>query len=147
MHLPLGENATALTQSVCASNGPETTSPVCASQTHIVLSLEPETMYFPSGENATEVTALVCPSNGSNTLSPVFASQTRIVLSYEPEMMCLPSGENAIDRTAPICPSSTFRITDQPIGLSVWNASVPVKNGRKCCAILDPAGANGKADM
>jgi hypothetical protein len=46
-----------------------------------------------------------------------------------------------------MCLSSTLRIVGQSAGFSVWNVSVPVKNGRKCCTISDPAGANGKADM
>jgi hypothetical protein len=54
-------NATELTQWECPRNGPETTSPVSASHTRIVLSQEPDTMRVPSGENATEMTESECP--------------------------------------------------------------------------------------
>ena len=69
--------------------------PVCASHILIVLSDDPETMYFPSGENATEVTQSVWPLNGSETSFPVCASHILIVLSCDPETVYFPSGENA----------------------------------------------------
>ena len=62
--LPSGENATDVTQSVCPSNGPLTTSCICVSRILTVLSHDPETMRLPSGENATDVTQSSCPSNG-----------------------------------------------------------------------------------
>ena len=70
-----------------------------AFHTRIVLSYEPETMYWPSGENATELTELVCPVKGPAAVSPVMAFHTQIVRSKEPETMCWLSGENATDRT------------------------------------------------
>ena len=61
MCLPSGENATDKTERVCPWKGFPTCPPVCASQSQIVLSEEPETMCLPSGENATDQTESVCP--------------------------------------------------------------------------------------
>lgn len=46
------------------------------SQTWMVSSLEPETMYLPSDEKATEETSAVCPTSGSPIVCPLRASQS-----------------------------------------------------------------------
>src|SRR6266702_3604766 len=99
MRWPSGENATELTEDVCAVKGPATVSPVVAFHTRIVPSEEPETNRWPSGENATDSTESVCPVNIPATVSPVVAFHKRIVRSSEPETIRWPSGESAMDLT------------------------------------------------
>src|SRR3954449_8616098 len=98
---------------MCPSNGPATSSPVCASQIRIIMSSEPETTCLPSPENPTDLTQSVCPSNGPATSSPVCASQTRTVLSDKPETTHLPSPENPTELTLSVCPSITLRMAGQ----------------------------------
>ena len=96
-----------------AQNAPE-------SQTVIVLSHEPDTIFVPSGEKATDVMTLLCAFVFSILRSSVPArqarnssdlakekrfevrnapeSQTLIVLSSDPDTILLPSGENATER-------------------------------------------------
>ena len=109
MCLPSGElNAAELTKEVCPWRGFPTWSPVCASQSLIVLSFESDTMCLSSGENATEMTDEVCPWRGFPTWPPVCISQSLIVLSFESDTMCFPSGENATELTEEMCPWSGF---------------------------------------
>jgi hypothetical protein len=61
--------------------------------------------------------------------------------------MRLPSCEKAAEVTPSEWPSNIFSILGQTAGLSVWGDNVPLKNGKNCCAILDPVGVNGRADM
>jgi hypothetical protein len=89
------------------------------SQTLIVLSYDPETIFVPSGENATDEMALLCAfvfSLNSPSASVRQASrrqfwtrrgdlrdrgapesQTLIVWSHDPDTILVPSGENATD--------------------------------------------------
>ena len=75
------------------------------SQSRIVLSCDPDTMYLLSGEKATEISLLEWPSSVCSA-APVTASQSRTVLSYDPETTCLPSGEKATEVTGFQWPSS-----------------------------------------
>ena len=94
------------------------------SQTLIVPSSDPDTIFVPSGENATDMTKLLWASVFSLSSSIVPArqasrraqfwprrgefegssvhvpkSQTLIVLSADPDTILVPSGENATDMT------------------------------------------------
>lgn len=60
---PSGEKATERTVLECFLSGPKAKFPVCASQTMIVASNEPETIYFLSGENMAQQTVSICPRN------------------------------------------------------------------------------------
>ena len=76
MCLPSGENATDQTEEVCPWRGFPTWPPICASQTQMVSSKEPDTICLPSGENATEMTGEVCPQRtcwfvGQSSSSPL----------------------------------------------------------------------------
>ena len=77
--MPSGENATALTESVCPARV-ATALPVAASHSRAVLSSEPVRTRVPSGENATAQTESVCPARVATAL-PVAASHSRAVLS------------------------------------------------------------------
>ena len=91
------------------------------SQTLIVLSDDPDTIFVPSGENATDVTKWLCasffslnssivparqaskrqfwPRRGDFEGSSAPKSQTLIVWSIDPDTIFFPSGENATDMT------------------------------------------------
>ena len=107
MSLPSGENATEVIKWSCPMKGPETTSPVCASQIRILESPQPATMCFPLGENATELTTFFPrpPLKGPEITStwPVSAPHTIILPSLEPDTIYLLSGENATERTMSVC--------------------------------------------
>ena len=78
LHLPSGENATEKTEEVCSCRGLPTWAPVCASQTQIVSSKEPDTICLPSGENATDETECVCVKSGSTPVGgPVKSGRKR----------------------------------------------------------------------
>jgi len=94
------------------------------SQTLIVLSYDPETIFVPSGENATDEMALLCafvfslnspsasarkanrrqfwPRRGDLRDRGAPESQTLIVQSADPDTILVPSGENATDWTQPL---------------------------------------------
>jgi hypothetical protein len=62
-------NAILRIPAVCFLRGPKVGLPVCASQTKMVRSREPETTYCPSNEKVAHVTFFVCPRNTSTWLS------------------------------------------------------------------------------
>ena len=68
---------------------------VFISQILIVLSSEPDIIYFPSGEKFTLLIDIVCPfiSRLFHIFLQVFLSQIIIFLSQEHDTMLLPSGE------------------------------------------------------
>ena len=49
-------------------------------QKQMLLSKDPETMFFPSGEYATEYTMSECPCRGLPTTAPVLTSQIRVAI-------------------------------------------------------------------
>jgi hypothetical protein len=102
--LPLGENATEKTQSVCPSSFCGA-APVAASQSRTVSSHDADANTLPSGEKATEQTQPVCPSSFCSP-APVAVSQSRTVLSIDADATTLPAGEKITDQTPSVCPSS-----------------------------------------
>src|ERR1700733_15107823 len=71
--IPVGENATDQTQSVCPSNV-LTRPPVCRSQILTVASSDPDATSTSSGKNATEFISLLCPFKVARH-TPVAASK------------------------------------------------------------------------
>jgi hypothetical protein len=91
----------------------------------IVLSPDPDTIFFPSGENATDVMTFLCafvfslnssslsarlanrrqfwPRRGDFEVFGVPESQTLIVWSRDPDTILVPSGENATDVMISLC--------------------------------------------
>src|SRR6185295_14188607 len=81
-------------------------SPVSASHTRTVLSLDAPTIRRPSAEIATLITQcppLLCQFRQRNSF-PVSASHTRTVLSLDPPTIRRPSAEIATLHTQPSCP-------------------------------------------
>ena len=146
MFLPSGENATELTDQVCPWRGLPTWPPVCASQTRMVSSEEPDTMCLPSGENATELTDQVCPWRGLPTWPPVCASQTQMVSSEEPDTMCLPSGENATELTDFVCPWRICSFLGQSSCSPTATCAIPGKLLTRFLPITELNGKNGNPD-
>ena len=147
MFPPSGEYATLMTDPVCPVSGLPTAAPVCASQTRMVLSPDPETMFRPSGEYATLMTDKVCPINGSPMVAPVSASQIRIVLSREPETTLLPSGEYETLRTPLVCPFHIFVGAGQYFTRPLHTLRISGNNVRILFHILDSIGRNGRVEM
>ncbi len=73
----------------------------------MVLSPDPEIIYFPSGEKQTEATPLSCPYRVCDTY-PVYESQILMVLSPDPEIIYFPSGEKQTEVTQLSCPYRVF---------------------------------------
>ena len=78
---PSGENAMENIMPLWPRRGGTISAPVLESQTRMVLSEEPETVFDPSGENATERILSSWPRMGASISMPVLASQTSMVLS------------------------------------------------------------------
>ena len=113
-----------------------------ASQTLIVSSRDPETIFVPIGENATDMTqwlwallfsalsssvaaregrnGQIWPTRGDLGQKRAPASQTLIVLSYEPDTIVFPSGENATEATGLLC----------ALDFSLISSSVPAREAR-----------------
>lgn len=70
--------------------------PVVASQSCTVLSLDPDARRDPPGENVTVVTSLLWPTNAA-VQTPVAASQSRTVWSQDPDARRVPSGEKVTE--------------------------------------------------
>ena len=105
MWRPSGDQAAALTESVCVSVslGFGVSSLVVASQMRVVPSMDAVRMCVPSGDHATEVSrslsACVSVSVSVSVFSPVVVSQMRAVPSRDAVRMCVPSGDHATEVT------------------------------------------------
>jgi len=111
MRLPSGENATERTESVCPSKGPETTAPVSAFQTRIVLSIKSRHDALAIRGECDRVTKSVCASKGPETTAPVSEFQTRMV--HHKDQRTLSHAYHHHQNSKAACPRYTTTISDR----------------------------------